>query len=144
MGLRKEHMNTFTKSLKTIGIAATFAGASMVASLPAVAQTTLSDILNRVQQDSQEQSAENTQRLRDFQTRVNEQENLMGQASAELSRANARGATSVRSATSATSRPSPATDWSAKISTNWSRRVGNSSTARLMKKSTRTGPTRMA
>lgn len=86
-------MNPFTKSLKTIGIAAAFAGASMVASLPAVAQTTLSDILNRVQQDSQETSAESQQRLRDFQTRVNEQEALMGQASAELARANARGAT---------------------------------------------------
>ena len=76
-------MKPFTKSLKTIGIAAAFAGASMVASLPVAAQS-LSDILSRVQQDSQEMSSENQQRLRDFQTRVNEQEALMAQASSEL------------------------------------------------------------
>ena len=58
-------MKPFTKSLKTIGIAAAFAGASMVATLPAAAQS-LSDILSRVQQDSQELSAENTQRLEQF------------------------------------------------------------------------------
>ena len=63
-------MNTFTKSLKTIGIAAAFAGASMVASLPAMAQTSLADILDLVQQDSTEMSQESQTRLRDFQTRV--------------------------------------------------------------------------
>lgn len=83
-------MKPFTKSLKTIGIAAAFAGASMVASLPAAAQS-LSDILNRVQQDSQEMSSESQQRLRDFQTRVNEQEALMSQARNELAVANSRG-----------------------------------------------------
>lgn len=84
-------MKSFTKSLKTIGIAAAFAGASMVASLPAMAQVSLSDILNRVQQDSATMSEENTTRLRDFQTRVSEQADLMAQARGELSQANARG-----------------------------------------------------
>jgi len=84
-------MKSFTKSLKTIGIAAAFAGASMVASLPATAQTSLSDILNLVQQDSQELSAENQQRLRDFQTATSEQEDRMAQARNELGAANARG-----------------------------------------------------
>lgn len=84
-------MKTFTKSLKTIGIAAAFAGASMVASLPAMAQTSLSDILDLVQQNSQELSNENQQRLRDFQTAANEQEAQMQQAQGELARANSRG-----------------------------------------------------
>ncbi len=84
-------MKPFTKSLKTIGIAAAFAGASMVASLPAVAQTSLSDILNLVQQDSQELSAENQQRLDDFRRATAEQENQMAQARSELNAANAQG-----------------------------------------------------
>ncbi|MEM7638668.1 MAG: MotA/TolQ/ExbB proton channel family protein [Pseudomonadota bacterium] len=84
-------MNTFTKSLKTIGIAAAFAGASMVASLPAMAQASLGDILDLVQQDSTEMSQESQTRLRDFQTRVAEQEDLMAQASSELAQANAVG-----------------------------------------------------
>ncbi|MEO1304711.1 MAG: MotA/TolQ/ExbB proton channel family protein [Pseudomonadota bacterium] len=83
-------MKSFTKSLKTIGIAAAFAGASMAASLPVAAQS-LSDILNRVQQDSQELSAENQQRLRDFQTATAEQEAAMQAARGELNQANARG-----------------------------------------------------
>jgi len=84
-------MKPFTKSLKTIGIAAAFAGASMVASLPAVAQTSLNDILNLVQQDSQELSAENQQRLDDFRRATAEQENQMAQARSELNAANAQG-----------------------------------------------------
>lgn len=83
-------MKTFTKSLKTIGVAAAFAGASMAATLPVAAQS-LSDILNRVQQDSQELSTENQQRLRDFQTAASEQEAQMAQAQGELAQANARG-----------------------------------------------------
>ncbi|NQY15110.1 MAG: MotA/TolQ/ExbB proton channel family protein, partial [Henriciella sp.] len=84
-------MNTFTKSLKTIGIAAAFAGASMVASLPAMAQVSLSDILNRVQQDSNEMSQENQTRLREFQTAVDDQERQMDEARGELAQANAVG-----------------------------------------------------
>lgn len=84
-------MKPFTKSLKTIGIAAAFAGASMVASLPAMAQTSLSDILSRVQQDSQELSSENQQRLDQFRRATNEQEAAMNAARGELNAANARG-----------------------------------------------------
>lgn len=84
-------MKPFTKSLKTIGIAAAFAGASMVASLPAMAQTSLSDILSLVQQDSEELSQENASRLDDFRRQTTEQENLMAQARNELAAANARG-----------------------------------------------------
>lgn len=83
-------MKTFTKSLKTIGIAAAFAGASMAASLPVAAQS-LSDILSRVQQDSQELSSENQARLREFQVATSEQEAAMNQARGELAQANARG-----------------------------------------------------
>ncbi|MEL6858123.1 MAG: MotA/TolQ/ExbB proton channel family protein [Pseudomonadota bacterium] len=83
-------MKPFTKSLKTIGIAAAFAGASMVAALPAAAQS-LSDILAKVQTDSQTMSAENQQRLRDFQTAADDQENQMRVAQGELAAANARG-----------------------------------------------------
>ena len=83
-------MNPFTKSLKTIGIAAAFAGASMVASLPAASQS-LSDILNLVQQNSQELSTENQQRLDDFRRASSEQEAQMAQARSELNAANAAG-----------------------------------------------------
>ncbi len=83
-------MKPFTKSLKTIGIAAAFAVTSMAASAPAMAQT-LSDILARVQQDSQELSAENEQRLNEFRRATTEQENQMAQARSELNAANARG-----------------------------------------------------
>ncbi|MEO0449916.1 MAG: MotA/TolQ/ExbB proton channel family protein [Pseudomonadota bacterium] len=84
-------MKPFTKSLKTIGIAAAFAGASMVASLPAMAQTSLTDILNRVQQDSQELSVDNETRLNEFRRATSEQEAQMEQARGELNAANARG-----------------------------------------------------
>ncbi|MEM7328530.1 MAG: MotA/TolQ/ExbB proton channel family protein [Pseudomonadota bacterium] len=84
-------MKSFTKSLKTIGIAAAFAGASMAASLPAMAQVSLTDILNRVQQDSNEMSQENQARLRDFQTAVNDQERQMAEARGELAQATAVG-----------------------------------------------------
>ncbi|MCH9752289.1 MAG: hypothetical protein K0U61_08740 [Alphaproteobacteria bacterium] len=52
---------------------------------------TLSDILARVQQDSQELSAENEQRLNEFRRATAEQENQMAQARSELNAANARG-----------------------------------------------------
>ncbi|MEL6728706.1 MAG: MotA/TolQ/ExbB proton channel family protein [Pseudomonadota bacterium] len=84
-------MKPFTKSLKTIGIAAAFAGASMVASLPAMAQTSLTDILNRVQQDSQELSVDNQTRLDEFRRATSEQAAQMEQARGELNAANARG-----------------------------------------------------
>jgi len=84
-------MKPFTKSLKTIGVAVAFAATSMVASAPAVAQT-LSDILARVQQDSQELSAENEARLRDFRSANTDQAEAMASARGELNAANARGA----------------------------------------------------
>lgn len=83
-------MNTFTKSLKTIGIAVAFAGTSMIASLPVAAQS-LSDILARVQQDSQEMSAENQQRLDQFRRDRDQQAAAMAEARSELNAANARG-----------------------------------------------------
>jgi biopolymer transport protein ExbB len=91
MELRKEHMKPFTKSLKTIGIAVAFAATSMAASAPAVAQS-LSDILARVQQDSEELSAENQSRLDQFRRASSEQAAAMAAARGELNAANARGA----------------------------------------------------
>lgn len=84
-------MKPLSKSLKAIGIAAVFAGTSMVASLPAVAQTSLSDILRRVEQDSQQLSAENQQRLEQFRRERDQQAAAMAQARNELAAANARG-----------------------------------------------------
>ncbi|MEL7042126.1 MAG: MotA/TolQ/ExbB proton channel family protein [Pseudomonadota bacterium] len=83
-------MKPFKTSLKTIGIAVAFAGTSMFATLPMAAQS-LSDILNRVQQDSAEMGQDDAARIRDFQTRLDEQESLMQQAQGELATANARG-----------------------------------------------------
>lgn len=85
-------MKPFTKSLKTIGIAVAFAATSMAASLPALAQTSLSDILARVQQDSEELSAENQSRLDQFRRATSEQAAAMTAARGELNAANARGA----------------------------------------------------
>ncbi|MEC7290461.1 MAG: biopolymer transporter ExbB, partial [Pseudomonadota bacterium] len=84
-------MKPFTKSLKTIGIAVAFAATSMAASAPAVAQS-LSDILARVQQDSEELSAENQSRLDQFRRASSEQAAAMAAARGELNAANARGA----------------------------------------------------
>lgn len=83
-------MKPFTKSLKTIGIAAAFAATSMVASIPAAAQS-LSDILARVQQDSQEMSSENQSRLDQFRRDRDAQATAMAEARGELNAANARG-----------------------------------------------------
>ena len=83
-------MKTFRTSLKAIGVAAVFAGASVMAAVPASAQS-LSDILSRVQQDSRELTTENQQRLDRFRRERDQQAAEMAEARRELSAATSRG-----------------------------------------------------
>lgn len=79
-------------SLKALGAAALLGLSSLAVSVPATAQvSSLSDVLEAVRRDSSEMSAENQQRLRDFQARRNEQAALLQQARNELAAAEARG-----------------------------------------------------
>ncbi len=82
-------MKIMTNPFKALGAAALFAGSAMAFSLPAVAQVSLSDILNRVQSDSQQMSAEDQQRVAQFQRDRDAQSAAMETARGELASANA-------------------------------------------------------
>ena len=85
-------MKIMTKSFKAFGAAAIFASAAMAVSLPATAQVSLSDILNRVNQDSNQMSAEDQTRVAQFQRDRDEQATAMAAARSELNNAEAIGA----------------------------------------------------
>ncbi|WP_084399618.1 MotA/TolQ/ExbB proton channel family protein [Henriciella aquimarina] len=85
-------MKTITKTLQALGATALFMGSATVFSAPAIAQdVSLSDILRRVQQDSQQMSAEDQRRLQEFRQQTAEQERLMQEARSDLNAAEARG-----------------------------------------------------
>lgn len=86
-------MKLFTKSLQTLGATALVMGSAIAFSAPALAQenVSLSDILRRVQQDSQQMSAEDQRRLQEFRQQTAEQSRLMSEARGQLNAAEARG-----------------------------------------------------
>lgn len=85
-------MKMMTTTFKALGAAAALAGASMALSLPATAQVSLSEILNRVNQDANQMSAEDRQRVEQFQRERDQQAAAMSAARAELAAAEAVGA----------------------------------------------------
>jgi len=79
-------------TFKAVGAAALFSLGSLATSAPAVAQAaSLNDILNRIRQDSSQLTAENQARLREFQSKRDEQQSIMAAATADLRNAEARG-----------------------------------------------------
>ncbi|WP_300376956.1 MotA/TolQ/ExbB proton channel family protein [Henriciella sp.] len=87
-------MKPIKTTLQAFGAAALVAGSAMTIAAPAVAQdgnVSLGDILNRVQQDSQQMSAEDQRRLQEFRQQAAEQERLMQEARGELNAAESRG-----------------------------------------------------
>jgi len=85
-------MYKFKTTLKAMGAAALLSLGSLAMSAPATAQTaSLNDILNRIRQDSSQLTAENQARLREFQSKRDEQAAIMATARAELNTAEARG-----------------------------------------------------
>ena len=80
-------------SFKALGAAALLGLSSLAVSAPAIAQqtTSLSEILERVRRDASEMSAENQQRLREFQAARDEQAAELASARAALAAAEARG-----------------------------------------------------
>ncbi|MEM5517093.1 MotA/TolQ/ExbB proton channel family protein [Henriciella sp. AS95] len=87
-------MKVFKKSLQALGATALVMGSAIAFSAPAVAQdVSLADILRRVQQDSQQMSAEDQRRLQEFKADRDEQARLMGEARGQLNAAEARGRT---------------------------------------------------
>jgi len=77
-------------SLKALGAAAALGLTTLAATAPASAQS-LSDVLDRVRQDSEELTAENQARLREFQQARQEQANILASARNELAALEARG-----------------------------------------------------
>ncbi len=80
-------------SFKALGAAAVL-GLSTLAAAPAMAQSgpsSLSSVLEAVRRDSSQMSAENQQRLREFQQKRNEQADILAEARQELAAAEARG-----------------------------------------------------
>jgi biopolymer transport protein ExbB len=70
-------MLNFKSSLKALGAASLLGLSAMTFAAPASAQS-LADVLKRVQADSNEMTAENQQRLREFQQDKNAQEAKYG------------------------------------------------------------------
>ncbi|MEM7491742.1 MAG: MotA/TolQ/ExbB proton channel family protein [Pseudomonadota bacterium] len=81
-------MKTVTKSLKALCAVALLAGSGLATS--AQAQTSLSDVINAINRDSSQMSAEDNERVARFQREFNEQESAMDGARAELRAAQAR------------------------------------------------------
>ncbi|MEL6781013.1 MAG: MotA/TolQ/ExbB proton channel family protein [Pseudomonadota bacterium] len=77
-------------SLKALGAAAILGASTLWAAVPANAQS-LSDVLSAVRRDSNEMSAEDQQRLREFQQERDAQEASMAEARAALNAAEAQG-----------------------------------------------------
>ncbi len=77
-------------SLKAFAAAAALGLSTLVATAPATAQS-LSDVLDRVRQNSEELTAENQARLREFEQARQEQANILANARSELAALEARG-----------------------------------------------------
>jgi biopolymer transport protein ExbB len=85
-------MLNFKSSLKALGAASLLGLSAFTMAAPASAQS-LADVLKKVQADSNEMTAENQQRLKEFQTDKNAQAAKMASAQAALNTAEARGRT---------------------------------------------------
>ncbi len=83
-------MLNFKSSLKALGAASLLGLSAMTLAAPASAQS-LADVLKRVQADSNEMTAENQQRLKEFQQDKNAQAAKMADAQAALNAAESRG-----------------------------------------------------
>ena len=83
-------MLNFKSSLKVLGAASLLGLSSLAVSAPASAQS-LQDVLNRIRADSNQMSAEDQQRLKDFQAATADQEREMSSARAALAAAEGRG-----------------------------------------------------
>lgn len=77
-------------SLKALGAAAALGLSTIIASVPAHAQS-LSDVIDAVRRDSNQMSAEDQQRLEEFQRDRNEQSARMSEARSALAQAEGRG-----------------------------------------------------
>lgn len=84
-------MKNITRSLKTLCAAALLAGTGVLVTAPATAQS-LSDIVSRIQRDSNALTAEDQERVRRFQAERDQQAAAMAQARADLRNAEAIGA----------------------------------------------------
>ncbi len=84
-------MKNLKLSLKALGAVALLGGTSLVAAIPAQAQSSLQDVLRAVQRDSEALTAENAQRLREFQAARNEQAASMSTLRGQLNAAEGRG-----------------------------------------------------
>lgn len=85
-------MYKFKTTFKAMGAAALLSLGALSMSAPAMAQTTsLNDILSRVRANSQQLTAENQARVREFQQKRDEQASIMAAARGELNAAEARG-----------------------------------------------------
>ncbi len=78
-------------NLKALAVAAVIGAGTLITSTPALAQTSLSQVLEAVRRDSDALNAENQQRLREFRQRTAEQEASMGSLRSELNAAEAQG-----------------------------------------------------
>src|SRR5690606_601178 len=87
---RKTDMLNFKSSLTALGAASLLGLSSLVVAAPASAQS-LADVLKKVQADSNEMTAENQQRLKEFQQDKNAQAAKMSEAQAALNAAEGRG-----------------------------------------------------
>ncbi|MEM1037144.1 MAG: MotA/TolQ/ExbB proton channel family protein [Pseudomonadota bacterium] len=85
-------MKNVSRSLKALCAAALLAGTGVIATAPAFAQTSLRDIVNRIQQDSNQLQAEDRERVARFQRERDQQAAAMAEARAELRAAEAVGA----------------------------------------------------
>ena len=85
-------MLNFKSSLKALGAASLLGLSAFIVAAPASAQS-LADVLKRVQADSNEMSAENQQRLKEFQQDKNAQEAKMTEARNALAVAEGKGRT---------------------------------------------------
>ena len=83
-------MMNFKSSLKALGAATLLGLSSFAVSAPATAQS-LQDVLAKVKQDSSQMTAEDQQRLREFQSDAAAQEAKMADARGALNAAEARG-----------------------------------------------------
>ena len=83
-------MLKFNSSLKALGAATLLGLGSIAVSAPATAQS-LQDVLAKVRQDSNQMSAEDQQRLREFQADTAAQSQKMSDARGALAAAEARG-----------------------------------------------------
>ena len=78
-------------SLKALGASALLGLSSLTIAAPVASAQSLSSVLDAIRRDSSQMSAEDQQRLREFQQKRDEQQAELGRARGELNAAEARG-----------------------------------------------------